>query len=136
MRENDIVFIQPKRNRPSSVKARQCIRATFSRSKKGDNGFLLTMYIGKDLAKKLNFKSGDKIAVGYSKANNRTIVLKRADTGYTLSAINGKDSPAFRVMLQWQVFEPRDDEMTLREVGYTIGDSGEVILNLETKKEV
>lgn len=55
------VKIIPAKNRPSSAKARQSIRAVFSKlGKKDYQEYSLTLYVGKDVAEKLNSKESGK----------------------------------------------------------------------------
>ena len=121
--------IDPKRNRPTSARARQAIRVVFSpikRSKVG--GYILTMYIGKDIADKLNLKAGDKVAVSYDEDNNRKLLIEQDHVGYTLANISGKTSPSYRILLQWQLFAPNQEDTKLREVEYEYFNDNKAII--------
>jgi hypothetical protein len=110
---NDFIFIRPKRNRPTSAKARESIRTGFTKSKRGEGGFILTIYLGKNIAEKIEISKGEKVAVGYDKNNPRKLFLKKANTGYTVTELSSKnkDTPSFRIMLQWQQFVPNEIDM-------------------------
>jgi hypothetical protein len=125
----NFIRINPTKNRPSSTRSRQSIRAVFSQIKgKSPNAYNLILYIGKEIAEKLNAKAGDKIAVSYDQENNRRLLIEKADEGYTLTKVSNKDNaPAFRIMLQWQIFTPEEKDFQLREVLLEKHDNGYII---------
>lgn len=125
--DDDFIFIYPKRGRPSLARARKCVRVSFSRSKRGENVFLIMIYIGKDLAKEMHFEPGDKISVGYNKTNHRKVMVKKAKIGYTLIPIGSERAPSYRLLIPWQPFKPKENEMALREVEYDISDSEDAV---------
>jgi len=119
-----IIFIQPKRNRPTSTKARESVRIVFSKNKRTDESFVLTIYLGKKIAEKIGISKGIKVAVGYDDNNVKRLFLKKDDIGYTATEISSKDSPSLRIMLQWQQFKPTDQDFLIKEVKYEFVDDG------------
>ncbi len=111
----NIIFIHPKRNRPSSVLSREIVRVAFSKIN-NRHSHSIVIYLGKNLAKKIGLSAGYKVSVGYHKKNKRNIFLKKSDYGFTLLELNGKSAPAFRIMFDWTIFTPKDDDFKLKEV--------------------
>ena len=125
---DEFIFLQPKKNRAASVRARESVRVVFSKPKKGLNGYVLTIYLGKDLIKEMGLNASDKVAIGYDKNNPRRILIKKSDVGYTATEISGKNTPALRIMLKWQVFVPTDNDFSLKEVRHEVTDKGLIII--------
>lgn len=63
--------------------------------------------------------------MGYEENNPRNLFLKKHNIGYTATEISSKDSPALRVMLQWQQFKLNEEEYSsIKEVKHEFVDDG------------
>jgi len=121
----NFITIDPKRNKLSNLHARGIVRAVFSKSKRSNlEYFKLTLYLGKDIAEELKLRSGDKVSIAYAETDKRKWLMKKSSVGYTLSEVVGPTSPAYRILLPWQVFQPNEKEMKLRELKYIKHDGG------------
>jgi hypothetical protein len=54
---NEFIFIHPKKNRPSSKRAKDSVRIGYTKSKKKPQEFVLTVYIGRGVAKKMDLSN-------------------------------------------------------------------------------
>jgi hypothetical protein len=130
MNNEKFVFIQPKNAKIAN--SRKSIRVGFSKNRKGRDGFLINILLGKDIAEAIGLLPKNKVAVGYSTKNNRTIIIKRSDIGYALNIVNNKKNHAYyRITFNWSVFKPNANDMIAKKVKYTITDSKDIILDLD-----
>jgi hypothetical protein len=121
----NFITIDPKRNKLSNLHARGIVRAVFSKSKRSKvEYYKLTLYLGKDIANELKLRAGDKISIAYGETDKRKWLIKKANVGYTLSEVVGETSPAYRILLPWQVYQADEKEMTLRELKHIKHDGG------------
>lgn|GEM_PF-4726535 len=124
------VKIYPSKNRPSTTRAKQVVRAIFAKIKRKTvkEGYNLIVYIGKEVADKIGAVAGDKIAISYDEQNNRRLLLEKSNTGYTLTKISGKEAAVYKVMLQWGIFTPKEEDFSLKELKIEFTDKGVIVL--------
>lgn len=109
--------IRPQRN-SSSANRKNTIRVSFPKIK-ATNKYNMNMYIGINVAHKLDFRDGDKISFNVDEDNPRIWLLKKAqdDVGFKLiDSTKNKDGATLRLQMTWNEYTPDPHETSVREV--------------------
>lgn len=94
---------------------------------------ILTIYIGKNIADKLDLDAESRVMFFYDDINTRKWLIKKSltDTGYKLveATKTGAGSNYLRMQLTFKVpnFTIKDDDLINRKVGYAIENNGILI---------
>ncbi len=118
----DFTTVKPKKVKTNTNTIKK-IRIAFRKLKKSIYKHSLTLYIGKEIADQIGIKPGDKITFSYNPENNKIWLLKKSidGSGFTL----GKQHECiFILQLTWDLFEPEDENLLIREVKHDIYENG------------
>jgi len=112
-----MAFIEynPKKS-PSDSTAKSKVRINFSCKKKGEKtlGYVLIIRIGRDLADKLDIKSGDKVSFSYDDENKRIWLIKKIDTDNGYKIGSRPNALSFMLQITWdttKLFKPDENEI-------------------------
>ncbi len=125
----DFIEIKPTKVRGNNDLLRKAVRASFTKPKSKKTTFSLSVYIGKDIASQLDLKKNDKVSISYGTEDPRIWLIKKAGGGgYKLSDIKDS-SPALKFQLTWRLFEPKQNEIGMREMKIDKINNEEIIIN-------
>ena len=123
------IELKPKKNKSSEEVINQ-IRISFSKPRKtgkkiNNDRYILSIYIGNEIAKKLNFESGNKISFSYDDRNRENWFIRKSNNGigFTLSK---QTDLYFKTQITWDIgiFRPKEDNLNIRDVGFAYKDGG------------
>ena len=125
----EFIEIKPTKIRSNNDYLRKIVRASFTKPKSKDSVFSLSIYIGKDIANKLDLKKNDKVSISYGAEDQRIWLIKKSiGSGYKL--LDTKDSsPALKFQLTWRLFEPKQNEIGAREIKIKESNSEKIIVD-------